>query len=464
MLFNRRKMLQFGTASMMLDAVASHALCVDSDESRNVPGFGKAKSVVVVYASGGQSHIDMWDPKPMAPDHIRGIFNPISTKVPGMQFTDLLPGMAAVADRIKLVRSMSHDDLDHGSATYLSLTGRYHQRISSNPPPHPSDMPTLGSILTRLNNEPRFVHDAIHINGPALVPFYAGPGQFGGLLGGAHDPFLIGDVTEGDTAIPGYDDSVELVPMRLQERLALKDTLDRQNSGLFANANSKRNARNYAKAMELLASKNVREAFDLSTEQESTRLSYGMNRSGQACLLARRMVEAGVPYINVIFNHSNRGQDREPQDTDWYGWDTHNDIFYALKEQLVPRFDKAVPALLLDLEQRGLLDQTLVVCMGEFGRAPLIAIEENFEGTNPGRKHWARAYSVFFAGAGVKGGGVVGSTDRTGGDVVSQRYGPWDIAAPVFNALGIDPHGHYLDPLARPFEISVGNPIRDLYS
>ena len=141
------------------------------------------------------------------------------------------------------------------------------------------------------------------------------------MLGGAHDPFLIGDVTEGDTAIPGYDDSVELVPMRLQERLALKDTLDRQNSGLFANANSKRNARNYAKAMELLASKNVREAFDLSTEQESTRLSYGMNRSGQACLLARRMVEAGVPYINVIFNHSNRGQDREPQDTDWYGWD-----------------------------------------------------------------------------------------------------------------------------------------------
>lgn len=449
---------------MLLGADRGSVRASDNEEATRHAGFGKAKSVVVIYASGGQSHIDMWDPKPMAPDHIRGIFQPVSTNVPGMQFTDLLPGMAKVADKIKLVRSMSHVDLDHGSATYLSLTGRYHQRISSNPPPRPSDMPTLGSILSRINKEPRFVHDAIHINGPALVPFYAGPGQFGGLLGGAYDPFLIGNVTEGDSAIPGYDDSVSLDPSRLRERLDLKMALDQERHRLNAHVKALRNARHYSKAMELLSSRSVRDAFDLSAEDEKTRLAYGVNRSGQACLLARRMVEAGVPYVNVIFNHSNRGQDREPQETDWYGWDTHNDIFYALKEQLVPRFDKAVPAFLLDLEQRGLLEETLVVCMGEFGRAPLIAVEKNFEGTNPGRKHWSRAYSVFFAGAGVQGGGVVGRTDRTGGDVVSNRYGPWDIAATIFNALGIDPHDHFLDPLERPIEISVGDPIEALYS
>jgi uncharacterized protein (DUF1501 family) len=180
-------------------------------------------------------------------------------------------------------------------------------------------------------------------------------------------------------------------------------------------------------------------------------------------LLARRLVEAGVPYINVIWNHSNRGQDDQPDETDLYGWDTHNDIFDALQNRLLPRFDQSFSALIEDLDQRGLLDETLVVCMGEFGRAPRIALEAKFKGATPGRKHWATAYSIALAGAGVQRGAVVGASDRLGGEPITERYGPWDVAATMFHALGIDPHGHYKDTQSRPYAITQGKPIEALY-
>src|SRR5207244_1437516 len=170
---------------------------------------------------------------------------------------------------------------------------------------------------------------------------------------------------------------------------------------------------------------------------------YGRYRAGQACLLARRLVEAGVPWITVIFNQTNRGQDKTPDETESYGWDTHNDIFYALKEHLLPRFDWSFSALLEDLDARGLLDQTLVVCMGEFGRAPLVALEPKFAGSSPGRKHWAGVYSVVLAGAGVTRGGVVGSSDRTGAYPDSNPVGPWDLAATMVPALGGDHAAHH---------------------
>jgi hypothetical protein len=178
--------------------------------------------------------------------------------------------------------------------------------------------------------------------------------------------------------------------------------------------------------------------------------------------LARRLVAAGVPYINVIWNHSNRGQD-ESDETDQFGWDTHNDIFTALRNHLLPRFDQSFSAFITDLDQRGLLDETLVVCMGEFGRAPRVALEPRFAGATPGRKHWASAYSIVVAGAGVQRGAVVGATDRLGAEPITDRYGPWDVAAAMFHALGIDPHAHYLDALGRPLAITSGKPIAALY-
>ena len=458
-LLHRRQFLQLGSAAMLLGG----NLPAEKPAGEQPTGFGKAKSVLMIYASGGQSHIDMWDPKPAAPDHVRGIFRPISTRVPGTQFTEHMPGIAQIADRVTVVRSMSHEDLDHGSATYLSLTGRYHQRLSSNPPPRPTDLPTLGAILARVPFPQRFFYDSIHVNGPALVPFDPSPGQYGGLLGQAYDPLVIGDVTEGELAIPGLTAGTRLSDGRMASRADLKKILDQSRQELQGSSAVRKNEKFYSQAMSLLSSRKVRDAFDLKKEPARLRDAYGRHRSGQACLLARRLVEAGVPFVNVIWNHSNRGQDREPDMTDDYGWDTHNDIFYALKEQLLPRFDQTLPALIRDMDRRGLLESTLVICMGEFGRAPLVAREPNFLGDKPGRKHWASAYSIVMAGAGVGRGQVIGLTDRNGGDVVSDRYGPWDVAATMFHALGIDPAGHYTDPLDRPHPISVGTPMTAIY-
>jgi uncharacterized protein (DUF1501 family) len=191
---------------------------------------------------------------------------------------------------------------------------------------------------------------------------------------------------------------------------------------------------------------------------------YGRYRSGQACLLARRLVEAEVPLVTVMFNHGNRGQDRHPAETDFYGWDTHNDIFHALKTHLLPRFDQSFSTLLEDLDDRGLLDQTLVICMGEFGRAPRVALEATFAGKSPGRKHWASAYSIVAAGAGVTRGAVYGASDQIGAHVKDKPVTPGDMAATMFAALGIDPTVHYLDALGRPFVLAEGKPLSGLFS
>lgn len=179
--------------------------------------------------------------------------------------------------------------------------------------------------------------------------------------------------------------------------------------------------------------------------------------------MARRLVEAGVPLVTVMWNHSIRGQDRTPDLTDQYGWDTHNDIFEALKIHLLPRFDESFSALLEDMHERGLLEETLVICLGEFGRAPLVAAEPRFAGNSPGRKHWASVYSIVLAGAGVTPGSIYGASDRFAGQPVSGKSGPNDLAATIFWALGIDPAGHYRDAVDRPYPIATGQPMLGLW-
>jgi len=295
------------------------------------------------------------------------------------------------------------------------------------------------------------------------VPTTPAPGQNGGLLGREYEPLVIGDVTGQSVAIPGLTPQTDLPATRFGQRLTLKESLDAQSAALGNNRKALDMNLHYRKAYEMLSSSTNREAFNLNVEPAKLRDRYGRHRSGQACLLARRLVEAGVPLITVIWNHSNRGQDSAPGVTDQYGWDTHNDIFYALKNHLMPRFDESFSALIEDLDDRGLLDETLVVCMGEFGRAPRVALEPRFAGSTPGRKHWASGYSIVVAGAGVQRGAVIGASDRMGASPVTERYGPWDIAATIYSALGIDPAGHYSDVLARPMPIAIGQPIAELY-
>jgi hypothetical protein len=426
------------------------------------PGFGRAKSVLMIYASGGQSQLEMWDPKPEAPAEVRGQFQAISTAIPGVHFGEHLPLTAKVADRFTIVRSMSHEDVDHGSATYLALTGHYHARRSGNPPPTPLDLPTFAAVVKKVRPSQKHPYSAVHVNGPALVPILPAPGQNAGCLGARFDPLVLGDVSESTVALDGLDPLEGVPPSRAALRRSLLQEVD--TTGLTDVAEVQRLKTQYDQAYRLLESPQTQQAFDLSREPESIRDRYGRNQSGQACLLARRLVEVEVPWINVIWSPSNRGQDLAPDNTDAYGWDTHNDIFDALKNRLLPRFDQGFSALIEDLDQRGLLDQTLVVCMGEFGRAPLVALEPRFAGATPGRKHWAAAYSIVMAGAGVARGAVYGASDRHGAHVRSNPVGPWDVSATMYAALGIDPSQELLDRTGRPFALATGRPISGLYS
>lgn len=437
---------------------------VRASDDPPAPGFGRAKAVLVVFASGGQSQLDTWDPKPLAPREIRGEFSAISTKIPGIQFCEHLPLTARVADKFCLLRTMAHEDLDHGSAFHLAMTGRYHRQKSSNHPPAATDAPSIGSVLTRVRPATRFAQTAIHVNGPAEVPLVFGPGQFGGLLGKTFDPLTIGDVTQGNLAIPSLlpRDDLPTSRMRVRESLlrTMEDTVPLQSrDGQWLDKQDR-----YRNAFDLLARPGTAAAFDLSQEPPAVRDRYGRNRSGQACLLARRLVEAGVPWTTVFWNHNNRGQDNDPNNTDTYGWDNHNDIFDGLKTHLLPRFDQSFSALLEDMDQRGLLEETLVVCMGEFGRAPLVALERNFKGASPGRKHWSSVYSIVMAGAGVSPGAVIGASDARGAYPLSTPFGPWDVTATLVSALGLSPSTHYTDAQGRPYPISDGRVIESLYT
>jgi uncharacterized protein (DUF1501 family) len=467
---SRREWLRIGGlagVNLALAAKGAGSGCAAPVVTPAVPGFGRARSVILVYTSGGQSQLETWDPKPDAPAEIRGEFAAIPTAVAGTFVGEHLPRLARLADRYAIIRSVSHDDLDHGSAGYLALTGHFHPIKSSNPPPRPNDMPTYGAVLKRVRPADRFPYTAVHVNGPALVPDTIGPGQDAGFLGRDFDPLVLGDVNSLPVAVPCLDSLPGLPALRLSARQNLKSALDEACDGLDRSRRlsdrrllEMENA--YQQAFELLSSPTCRQAFDLSAEPAAVRERYGRHRPGQACLLARRLVEAGVPLITVIWNHSNRGQDKSTA-TDAYGWDTHNDIFEALKLQLLPRFDEGFSALLEDLDERGLLDQTLVVCMGEFGRAPQIAVEKKFAGSSPGRKHWASVYSLVMAGAGITPGAVYGSSDRIAAQPHNSRVEPGDIAATMFSALGVDPAGHYEDAFGRPYQIATGKSIEGLY-
>jgi hypothetical protein len=426
------------------------------------PAFAaRAKSVIVVFTSGGQSQLETWDPKPSAPVEVRGAFGSRQTAIPGVRICEHLPRLARLANRYTIVRSMSHDDLDHGSACYLALTGQFHPIKSSNPPPRSTDSPALGAVLQRVRPSDRFPHAAFHINGPLLAPKEPAPGQYGGFLGHGYDPLQLGDVTHGTSLLNGMTVRPGLSPRRLATRRALLDQLDRR--GPFANALLSAHQDHMRKAYDLIDSPRVRAAFDLSKESTQVSERYGRYRGGQACLLARRLVEAGVPWITVFFNHNIRGQDDHPEVADEYGWDTHNDIFTSMCEHLLPSFDHSFSALLEDLEVRGLLQDTLVVCMGEFGRAPLVAVERNFKGSSPGRKHWAQCYSVVLAGAGIRRGIVHGASDRHGAYPQSSPVTPGDLSATLIHALGIPADTHFIDLTNRPHRVASGDPVAVLF-
>lgn len=406
---------------------------------------GKAKACILIFNYGGPSHLDMWDLKPDAPKEIRGEFQPIATKVPGIRIGEHLPKLAKLADRYAIVRSVNHRDNDHAIGAYLALTGHSHPKnaiLGIEPPATPQDMPSLGSLVSRLRPAVKPVFSYVTLGDLRHFGNNDSMGQNAGCLGKAFDPFVVPFVRpmDGTLDVRGVTSVMAAVDReQLRDRRQLLTQIDRAAPALEAAAGARTLDDATRRAYSLLASTATREAFQVDREPLPVREAYGPTPFAQNCLLARRLVEAGVPIVTV-YSFGNRD------------WDTHGNNFKLLKGTLMPPMDQGFSALLSDLESRGRLDETLVVWMGDMGRTPRI-------NAAAGRDHWSFCYSVVMAGGGIRGGQVYGSSDRTAAYPSSNPVGPPDIAATIFNCLGIDPRAHVADRQERPFVICEGTPI-----
>lgn len=421
----------------------------------------KAKHCILMLLNGGQSQLDTFDMKPMASDSIRGPYQPISTNVPGIQICEKLPLLARITDRMAIIRSMHHHLLAHNSGAAYALSGHSpgtDQDIS----PKPTDHPTYGSIIAKVLQPPESMPSFV------LTPTYLfdmgfpTPSAGGGWLGKAYDPFPVvrnrmmarSPEWQGKLPIP---EALQLPESVNSDRLSARSGLLKSLNGEFADARRVLGLQtldeHQSRAMRLITSEKTQAAFDLSRESEATHDRYGRFEMGQVMLLARRMIEAGVHFVtaNAVSNPKNTTLSA------FQIWDTHLDHFRLYNETLLPEFDQALSALILDLEERGLLDETLVVVMGEFGRTPKIANVKD-----GGRDHWSRAYSIQLIGGGIRGGAIYGATDQISGDVTDFPVKPDDIAATIFESLGI-PHDMILhDQKGRPHKISEGQPLAAL--
>jgi hypothetical protein len=407
-----------------------------------------ARSVIFLHQWGGPSHHDTFDMKPSAPDAIRGEFKPVASNLPGVPVCERLPSMTRVMNKVTLVRTLHHTMKNHNSAGYYSLSG-YAPPTDDQRLRDANDLfPAYGSIVDRLAparaGVPTFVAYPHTISDGSITP-----GQHASFLGKAHDPLFINqDPNSSDFRLPELSLPENLSLERLGNRREMLRLIDRQTELLEFSAKAKGIDAHYQRAMTMLSSPAVKKAFDLSAEPASVRDRYGRTTYGQGCLLARRLVEAGARFINVYFSRSIGGCEG--------GWDTHgfNDkpMYPILKKYLLPITDHTLPTLLEDLDQRGLLEETLVVWVGEFGRSPRI-------NKLAGRDHWPQCYTAILAGGGVKRGHVHGASDKIGAYPVSDPVRPEDLSATMFQLLGIDPKTEIHDALNRPLPISAGEVV-----
>ncbi len=410
--------------------------------------FGKARSCILVFNYGGPSHLDTWDLKPDAPAEVRGEFKPISTSVPGVSVCEHLPRLAKLAHRYAVVRSVTHSDNDHAIGAYLALTGHHHPKnaiLGIEPPATPLDMPAVGSVVGRLRPATRPVFPYVTLGDLRHFGNNDSLGQNAGCLGKALDPFTVPFTRplNGTLDLRAVTDVTAGVDAgQLGGRRRLLEVIDRAGPALRAAAEVRDLDDASRRAFELLSSPATRDAFDLSREPTRVRDAYGPAPFARNCLLARRLVEAGVPLVTV-YSVGNRD------------WDTHGGNFRDLKNTLLPPTDRGLSALLEDLHSRGLLDETLVVWMGDMGRTPRV-------NKDAGRDHWSFCYSVVLAGGGVRGGQVYGSSDRGAAYPSTNPVGPADLAATIFHCLGIDPRTEVTDQHGRPFVVSTGTPVRAL--
>jgi hypothetical protein len=442
--FSRRDLIKVGGMGL-LGLTMPKLLQAEAVKKGPTP---KAKSVIFLYQFGGPSHIDMFDMKPNAPEAIRGLHKPIASTADGITVSERLPRLAKVMDKVTLIRSMHHNMHNHNPASYYALTGHAPPVDDITLRDSPEMFPAYGSVVDHLapsrTEMPTFV----------ALPYVIGdgtitPGQQASFLGKMHDPLLVTrDPNRPDFKLPELSLPANVTYERLAHRREIQKMIDGQSRLLSYSASAKGLNTYYEKALSMLDSPNLREAFNLTSESEKERDRYGRTSYGQGCLLARRLVEAGTKFVTVYFSSSIGGNKG--------GWDTHGNngtkMFPVIEDFHLPVTDQTLPTLLEDLDQRGLLETTLVVWMGEFGRTPKI-------NSAASRDHWPECYTVLLAGGGVKRGFVYGASDKSAAHPVENPVRPDDLAATIFYLLGINPHTEVSGASNRPVLISDGNPV-----
>jgi hypothetical protein len=443
----------FGLSLPELLRVRSEAATATRERPTGGSG-GKAKSCILLFLLGGPPQHETWDPKPDAPAQIRGEFKPIASAVPGLMVGELMPRTARLTDKVCVLRAVSTNDNAHSSSGYWMLTGYPHQPLNTENAKvgAPNDWPCLGAVVQRLQRTrgalPAAITLPMRIFNTGNIPW---PGQDAGFLGRHADPWLFNCApADADFEVPGFNFAADVPPLRLDGRRSLLQQIDRrfaavEQCGVMKSFNSQTQ-----QAFDLLRSSRSRNAFHLDQEPPAVRDRYGRNQYGQSVLMARRLVEAGVALVQVNWFRSKDEPSENPC------WDTHAKNGERLKTALMPPMDQAYSALLEDLSQRGLLDETLVVWMGEFGRTPKI-------NARAGRDHWGHVYSVALAGGGVRGGQVYGASDGIGGHPRDGRVPPQDLSATIFHCLGYRPDTEIHDNLGRPLPISRGEVIRRVF-
>jgi uncharacterized protein (DUF1501 family) len=467
---SRREFLRVGGAAMLglsipqllsLEAKASAGL--DPSPPRN--GFGKAKSVILLFLQGGPSHIDIWDPKPDAPSNIRGEFRPIKTNVPGIWLSETMPLLAKQMDKATLIRSVSYTPaglFNHTAAMYQMVTGETPDKVAPSgqlDPPSPADHPNLAAHVAKLRPPEVPMLAGVQLPRPMQESNIIGKGGNAGFLGRAYDPYFFFQDPNQEIKLDDLTLREEVPAVRLKRRATLLQTINEGMPEIEKVAESYALNQHYEKAYDLILSERARNAFDLTQEPDNVRDRYGRHTFGQSVLLARRLIEAGTRVVQVNWASVANG---DPETT---AWDTHASNFGPLKNLHCPKLDSALSALLEDLDQRGLLEETLVLTIGEFGRSPRLGVSTSGNSNAPdGRDHWPYCYTGLIAGVGIGRGQVYGKSDETGSTPLENPVHPRDILATVYHTLGIDPKTEVLNHLNQPRELVKGEVITGLFS
>ena len=459
----RRDILRIGGSGLLGLGLGSmlelQAVSAKAGEVSRGPGWGKAKSIIMVYLQGGPSHLDLWDPKENAPDNVKSVFKPIATKVPGIQVTEVLPRLARITDKFTFIRAMSYTPnglFNHTAAIYQMMTGYTTDKVSPSgqlEPPSPKDFPNFGSQLIKLQPATEPMLPFVMLPRPLQESGVVGKGGTAGFLGKAFDPYTL--YPDGDDMDMAKLDRIkiddlqlrpEVFAMRLRRRAKLREALNAGMPEIDKAVADFKLTEYYDRALSLIVSGRARDAFQLAEEPAPIRDLYGRNTFGQSCLLARRLIEAGTKVVEVIWP--------KVANSDNHSWDHHVDLTTRMRDRSGPMLDQGLSGLLTDLDQRGLLESTLVVAVGEFGRSPQKGVSTSGNGNSAdGRDHWPYCYTAVLAGAGIHRGHIHGKSDKTGSAPLSDPVHPGELLASIYHAFGIDPATIVYNHLNQPREL-----------